>query len=103
MAPFCEDNEKYEIVEKLVNQIKDIKENKNKIDGQEIEEILTVNGIRFTFIDGSWGLIRASSNKPSLVIVTESPTSDKRKNKIFEFIDDLLQKTGKVGNYDQKI
>ena len=28
MAPFCEDNEKYEIVEKLVNQIKDIKENK---------------------------------------------------------------------------
>ena len=42
MAPFCEDNEKYEIVEKLVNQIKDIKENKNKIDGQEIEEILTV-------------------------------------------------------------
>ena len=103
MAPFCEDNEKYEVVEKLVNQIKDIKENKSKIDGQEIEEILTVNGIRFTFIDGSWGLIRASSNKPSLVIVTESPTSDKRKNKIFEFIDDLLQKTGKVGNYDQKI
>ena len=103
MAPFCEDNQKYEIVAKLVNQIKEIKDNKSKIDGQEIEEILTVNGIRFTFIDGSWGLIRASSNKPSLVIVTESPTSDKRKNKIFEFIDELLQKTGKVGNYDQKI
>ena len=58
--------------------------NKNKIDGQEITEILTVNGIRFSFKDGSWGLIRASSNKPSLVIVTESPTSEERKKKIFD-------------------
>jgi len=48
-------------------------------------------------------LIRASSNKPSLVIVTESPTSDDRKLKIFRFIDSLLQKTGKIGEYDQKI
>ena len=64
---------------------------------------LTVNGVRFSFEDGSWGLIRASSNKPSLVIVTESPTSDERKKKIFNFIDDLLQKTGKIGEYDQKI
>ena len=62
-----------------------------------------MNGIRFTFEDGSWGLIRASSNKPSLVVVTESPTSDLRKIKIFRFIDELLQKTGKIGKYDQKI
>ncbi len=65
--------------------------------------MLTVNGIRFTLEDGSWGLIRASSNKPSLVVVTESPTSDDRKKIIFDFIDDLLQKTGKIGEYDQKI
>ena len=69
----------------------------------EIKKILTVNGIRFSLTDGSWGLIRASSNKPSLVIVTESPTSDKRKKKIFDFIDGLLQKTKKIGEYDQKI
>ena len=68
-----------------------------------IKQVLTVNGVRFSFEDGSWGLIRASSNKPSLVIVTESPTSDDRKKKIFDFIDDLLQKTGKIGEYDQKI
>ena len=37
------------------------------------------------------------------VIVTESPTSDERKLKIFRFIDSLLQKTGKIGEYDQKI
>ena len=103
MAPFCKDEEKYQVVEKLVKQIEEIKNNKNKIDGQEITEVLTVNGIRFSFEDGSWGLIRASSNKPSLVVVTESPTSDSRKKKIFDFIDDLLQKTGKIGEYDQKI
>ncbi|MDC0481451.1 phosphomannomutase/phosphoglucomutase, partial [Candidatus Pelagibacter sp.] len=103
MAPFCKDEEKYQVVEELVNQVEEIKNNKTKIDNQIITEVLTVNGVRFSFEDGSWGLIRASSNKPSLVIVTESPTSDDRKKKIFDFIDDLLQKTGKVGEYDQKI
>ena len=103
MAPFCKDEEKYQVVDKLVKQVHKIKKDKIKIDNQEIKEILTVNGVRFSFEDGSWGLIRASSNKPSLVIVTESPTSDIRKKKIFDFIDDLLKKTGKVGEYDQKI
>ena len=103
MAPFCKDEEKYQVVDELVKKIKEIKENKIKIDGQIIKEVLTVNGIRFSFEDGSWGLIRASSNKPSLVVVTESPTSEDRKKEIFTFIDDLLQKTGKIGDYDQKI
>jgi phosphomannomutase/phosphoglucomutase len=103
MAPFCKDEEKYQVVDQLVKEVSEIKNNKVKIDGQEITEILTVNGIRFSFEDGSWGLIRASSNKPSLVIVTESPTSNDRMKKIFDFIDDLLQKTGKIGEYDQKI
>ena len=103
MAPFCKDEEKYVVVSQLVKQIEELKNKKIKVDNQEIQEILTVNGIRFSFKDGSWGLIRASSNKPSLVVVTESPTSDERKKKIFYFIDELLQKTGKVGQYDQKI
>ena len=103
MAPFCKDEEKYDVVKNLLKQIEKIKQDGVKIDKQEIKEILTVNGIRFSFEDGSWGLIRASSNKPSLVIVTESPTSDERKIKIFNFIDEMLQKTGKIGKYDQKI
>ncbi len=103
MAPYCEDKEKYKIVEGLTDEIKKIKLEGVKIDNQKIKEILTVNGVRFSFEDGSWGLIRASSNKPSLVIVTESPTSDERKLKIFHFIDNLLQKTKKIGEYDQKI
>ena len=103
MAPFCKDDEKYKVVEEVVKEIEKIKKDKIKIDNQEIQEVLTVNGIRFTFDDGSWGLIRASSNKPSLVIVTESPTSEDRKIKIFRFIDQILQRTGKIGKYDQKI
>jgi len=103
MAPFCKDDEKYKVVEDLVKQVEHIKNNKTKIDNQIITEVLTINGVRFSFEDGSWGLIRASSNKPSLVVVTESPSSDERKKKIFNFIDDLLQKTGKIGEYDQKI
>ncbi|WP_440670683.1 phosphomannomutase/phosphoglucomutase [Candidatus Pelagibacter sp. HIMB1483] len=103
MSPYCKDEEKYLVVQNLINEIEQIKNKKIKIDDQEINEILTVNGIRFTFNDGSWGLIRASSNKPSLVVVTESPTSNERKIKIFKFIDELLQKTGKIGEYDQKI
>ena len=103
MGPFCKYNEKYDVIDDITLKIKNLKEKNIKIEGQEIIDILTVNGIRFTLKDGSWGLIRASSNKPSLVIVTESPTSDKIKKEIFNFIDNLLQQTGKIGEYDQKI
>ena len=103
MAPFCKDEEKYKVVDLLVKEIEKFKIDKIKIDGLNIEKILTINGVRFSLPDGSWGLIRASSNKPSLVVVVESPTSKDRMKNIFEFIDALLQKTGKVGEYDQKI
>ena len=103
MSPYCKDNEKYKVVDDVIKEIERLKDNKIKIDDQEIYKILTINGVRFSFEDGSWGLIRASSNKPSLVVVTESPTSNERKIKIFKFIDQLLQSTGKIGEYDQKI
>ena len=103
MAPFCKDEEKYEVVEEMVKKVEDLKKQNIKIDNQSITEVLTVNGVRFSLTDGSWGLIRASSNKPSLVVVTESPTSIERKKNIFDFIDKLLQETGKIGEYDQKI
>ena len=103
MGPYCEDNEKYDVIEELILKINKLKINDTKIKGLKIKDILTVNGIRFTLEDSSWGLIRASSNKPSLVIVTESPTSDDIKKEIFYFIDKLLKETGKVGEYDQKL
>ena len=103
MAPYCKDEEKYDVVKEMIDKILKLKNKGTKIDNQTITEVLTVNGIRFSLEDGSWGLIRASSNKPSLVIVTESTSSDKGKKEIFKFINDLLQKTGKIGEYDQKI
>ncbi len=103
MGPFCKDEEKYGVIDEMINKINKLKDNEFKIKGLKINSILTVNGIRFSLEDGSWGLIRASSNKPSLVVVTESPTSDELKKEIFYFIDKLLQETGKIGEYDQKI
>jgi len=103
MSPFCKDEEKYQVVDDMIKKIQQLKKENVKIDDLSIIEILTVNGVRFSLEDGSWGLIRASSNKPSLVVVTESPTSETRKKNIFYFIDSLLQKTKKIGEYDQKI
>ena len=103
MGPYCKDEDKYNVINEIILKIEKSKLQKEKIHGLSISNILTVNGIRFTLEDNSWGLIRASSNKPSLVVVTESPTSDEIKNEIFYFIDKLLKSTGKVGEYDQKI
>ena len=103
MAPFCDDAEKYKVVEGLVKRVEEIKNKSIKISNQAIKEILTINGVRFILENGSWGLIRASSNKPSLVVVVESVSSDNEKKEIFDFIDNLLKKTGKIGEYDQKI
>jgi phosphomannomutase/phosphoglucomutase len=65
--------------------------------------VVTVNGVRFTLEDGSWGLIRASSNKPSLVVVVESPVSEARMHDVFEEINRTLAAFPEVGEYDQKI
>jgi len=103
MAPYCDDAEKYKVVDVVIQKFKELFEKKTKIAGKLISEILNINGVRFTLENGSWGLIRASSNKPSLVIVTESTQSMDEMKAIFSFIDNLLKATGKVGKYDQKI
>ncbi len=103
MAPFCKDEEKYNVVVQITNQIIDDQENNTKIGEQFIDTINTVNGIRFSLTNGSWGLIRASSNKPSLVIVIESLSSNAEVKKIFNYINKLLDSTGKVGEYDQRL
>ena len=103
MAPYCKDSEKYNVVENITKNLKKLFTDKKKIVNKNIKEILTVNGIRFTLENGSWGLVRASSNKPSLVIVTESSQSKEEMKNIFSFIDTLLKSTGKTGEYDQKI
>ena len=103
MSPHCTDLEKYKIVDIMTQKFKEFFEKKTKITDKVISEILTINGVRFILENGSWGLIRASSNKPSLVVVTESIKSTDEMKAIFDFIDNLLKATGKVGKYDQKI
>ena len=48
---------------------------------------MTVNGVRVTVEDGTWGLVRASSNKPELVVVVESPVSEARMRDMFKAVD----------------
>ena len=71
--------------------------------GQKIARVVTVNGVRVTLEDGTWGLVRASSNKPSLVVVVESPASEANMRAMFADIDARLSKHPEVGEYDQKI
>ena len=103
MAPFCKDEEKYEVVDDLINKIQKMQENDEAFAELRIKSINTINGIRFEFENNSWGLIRASSNKPSLVIVIESFKSNEEVKKIFKAINQLLKNTGKVGEYDQSL
>jgi phosphomannomutase/phosphoglucomutase len=51
--------------------------------------------------DGTWGLVRASSNKPELVVVVESPVSAQRRRDMFEALDGVLRKNPEVGAYNQ--
>ncbi|RVA11126.1 phosphomannomutase/phosphoglucomutase, partial [Mesorhizobium sp. M7A.F.Ca.US.002.01.1.1] len=51
--------------------------------------------------DGTWGLVRASSNKPELVVVVESPVSSQRRREMFEAVDAVLRRSPEVGAYNQ--
>ncbi|MBP6013287.1 MAG: phosphomannomutase/phosphoglucomutase [Alphaproteobacteria bacterium] len=103
MAPHCPDDQKYGVVEEIIAVYTAAKTRGEKIMGLAIRDLVTVNGIRVTLEDGTWGLVRASSNKPSLVVVVESPVSEERMRGMFADIDGRLSKNPLVGAYDQKI
>ncbi len=100
---FCSDEEKYDVVKLMTEQFTNEYNNKNSIVGLSIKEIITVNGIRFVLENDSWGLIRASSNKPSLVLVAESRGSEDELYAIMEYIQKRINATGKTGEYDQQM
>ncbi|MCB1515310.1 MAG: phosphomannomutase/phosphoglucomutase [Hyphomicrobiaceae bacterium] len=103
MSPHCGDEVKYGVVEKIVDRFKDAADTCEDIAGQKVRELITVNGVRVVLEDGTWGLIRASSNKPELVVVVESPTSEANMKEIFAALDAELSKHPEVGAYNQKI
>ncbi len=102
MSPHCADEAKYGVVDKVVKQIEALAKSGGKIIGQNIRDVVTVNGVRITAEDGTWGLIRASSNKPELVVV-ESPTSEANMRAMFKELDAVLAEHKEVGAYNQKI
>lgn len=62
----CADDVKYGVVDKLVEEFK----------GEYGDKVIDINGARVQFDDG-WGLVRASSNLPELVLIFEAKTEER--------------------------
>ena len=103
MSPHCADETKYGVVDAVERHFEAAHKNGDKVAGQPIRDLVTVNGVRVTCADGSWGLVRASSNKPELVVVVESPVSEARMHDMFEAVDSVLRTHPEVCEYNQKI
>jgi len=103
MAPHCDDEKKYAVVDKVVKHFEAMKKNGEKLLDQPIRDVVTVNGVRVTVEDGTWGLVRASSNKPELVVVVESPVTEARMREMFKAVDAVLRTHPEVGAYNQTI
>jgi phosphomannomutase/phosphoglucomutase len=103
MSPHCPDDVKYDVVDRMVALFSKMAADGETLIGQKIRDTNLVNGIRIVVEDGTWGLVRASSNKPGLVVVVESPTSEANMKAMFEEIDSRLSAQPEVGEYDQRI
>src|SRR2546425_4668609 len=103
MSPHCADETKYGVVDAVVAHFQAAKSKGEKVAGQPIRDLVTVNGVRVTVEDGTWGLVRASSNKPELVVVVESPVSEARMRDMFKAVDAVLRTHPEVGAYNQTI
>ena len=103
MSPHCPDEVKYGLVDRAVAIFEAKKAAGETLSGQSITDLITVNGVRVVTEDGSWGLIRASSNKPELVVVVESPVSEARMREMFAAMDGVLKTFPEVGAYNQTI
>jgi phosphomannomutase/phosphoglucomutase len=103
MSPHCADETKYGVVDQVVKHFQDAEAAHQQVAGQPIRDLVTVNGVRVTVEDGTWGLVRASSNKPELVVVVESPVSEARMRDMFKAVDAVLRTHPEVGAYNQTI
>ena len=103
MSPYCSDTEKYDVLDRVVEKLVAKAEDDETFAGRKIKEVVTVNGARVILDNGSWGLVRASSNTPNLVVVCESSDSDAEMRAIFEELDTVIRTEPSVGEYDQKI
>ena len=104
MSPHCDDEAKYAIVEEVVAEYEALAARGETILGRRIVEVITVNGVRVHLEDGSWLLVRASSNKPELVVVVESMRSEDDMRALFrEEVKPRLARRPQVGAYNQEV
>jgi phosphomannomutase / phosphoglucomutase len=101
MSPHCSDEVKYGVVAKVVGEFTKMKADGIEFAGQPLANLVIVNGVRVVAQDGTWGLVRASSNKPEIVVVVESPVSPERRREMFEALDAVLRRNPEVGAYNQ--
>jgi phosphomannomutase/phosphoglucomutase len=104
MSPHCADEAKYQVVEKVTAEFEGVAAQGGALLGRQVKEVITVNGVRVHLDDGSWVLVRASSNKPELVVVVESLTSEADMRALFrEIVKPTLARHPEVGAYNQEI
>jgi phosphomannomutase/phosphoglucomutase len=104
MSPHCADEEKYAVVDDIVAEYQAFRDKGGLILGRKIVDLITVNGVRVALEDGSWLLVRASSNKPELVVVVESTRSEDDMRALFrEEVKPRLAKRPQIGAYNQEI
>ena len=103
MSPHCADEVKYDVIAEATDAIEAMRDAGETLIGQKIRDVTTVNGVRVTVEDGTWGLVRASSNKPELVVVVESPASEANMRAMFHAVDGILRRRPEVGAYNQTI
>ncbi|HYE45059.1 MAG TPA: phosphomannomutase/phosphoglucomutase [Caulobacter sp.] len=104
MSPHCADEEKYQVVQNIVGEYEALAAKGGSILGRAIREVITVNGVRVALDDGSWVLVRASSNKPEIVVVVESTRSGDDMRELFhKEVKPRLAKHPQVGKYNQEI
>lgn len=101
MSPHCPDTSKYDVLERIVAKLVQRHADGDTLGGRAIKEVVTVNGARVILDNGGWGLVRASSNTPNLVVVCESPESEAELRAIFADIDAVIRTEPDVGDYDQ--
>ena len=103
MSPYCADDEKYEVLDRIVEKILVHAADGKLIAGRSIVQVVTVNGARIILDNGAWGLVRASSNTPNLVVVCESPESAAELKAVFNDLDRIIRTEPSVGAYDQSL
>ena len=78
----CPEEIKYEVVEKVKERLQDLLRD-------QVEEVITISGIRLNLKDDSWVLVRPSGTEPKIRVVVEGIT-EKKKEELFSLAYNLV-------------